>query len=729
MPIAITEEQRAVQESIRDWAAGAGSEDVRALETAGTVEPWHDTGRWKELTSIGVFSIAVSEAAGGAGGGLVDLASALEQTADALVPGPVLGTAVAGVLLDSAGTAAPVLERIVNGRASVGVSAEPGTLVASDVGGRTRLDGHVPHVLALAGASHALLPARVPGQSEPVWFLLDADKIQLVERTSVDFSRPMAGATLDGVDVGPDEQLPASARPRELLIALAAAEASGVAGRALHTAVEHARVREQFGRVIGSFQAVKHLCAEMLCRVEQAAALAWNAARALDEGSGEYPLAVAAAGAAVFEDAFENTKDSIQVLGGTGITWEHDAHLYLRRATVMRQLFGDTAMWRGAAADLALSGARRSLSVGPGEIPEEAQSRRPEIRAEVERIAACDPGNRREQLAGSGYLFPEWPPPYGIGASPPLQLLVDQELERADVRRPDLVVGAWAAPTVLGHGTEEQKQRFLSPTLHGRITWCQLFSEPGAGSDLASLRTLATREDGGWRLRGQKVWTSVAHEADWAICLARTNTEAPRHRGITYFLVDMTSPGIDIRPLREITGDAMFNEVFLDGVFVPDDCVVGKVDDGWRVARSTLANERVAISAGSGLGDEVEDVLARAGGQDLGGTDRQRVGELVVRGLSVSVLGLRHTLRQIRGQPAAESSVAKLVGVRHRQDTAELGLDLLGPGGSVSDEDSSAAVHRFLNTRCLSIAGGTTQILRTVVAERVLQLPREERQA
>lgn len=738
MPIAITDEQRALQDSIRNWSAGAGSADVRALETAAAAErgPWHETPRWRELADLGVFAIAVSEKSGGAGGGLTDLASALEQTADALVPGPVLGTAVAGLLLDGQlmdghrldgqlpeGRPSPLLEQITRGGASVGVAADPGTLTASDDGGTTRLHGEVLHVLGGAGASHVLVPARISHQW--AWFLLEAGELRLTEHTSVDFSRPVASAVLNGAE--PDEHVPASARPHDLLVALAAAEACGVAGWCLRTAVDHARVREQFGRAIGSFQAIKHLCADMLCRLEHAGALAWNAARALDERSGEHPLAVAAAGAAVFEAAFQNAKDCVQVLGGTGFTWEHDAHLYLRRATALRQLFGDSAAWRGEVAELALSGARRSLEVGAGEIPADVEHQRTAIRAEIGRIARLDPDQQREQLAEAGYLAPEWPPPHGLGAAPPLQLLIDQELQRADVQRPALIVGAWAAPTVLAHGTGEQQRRFLRPTLRGDITWCQLFSEPGAGSDLASLRTRATREDGGWRLRGQKVWTSVAREADWAICLARTDPEAPRHRGITYFLVDMTSPGIDVRPLREITGDAVFNEVFLDGVFVPDDCVVGEVDDGWKVARSTLATERVAISAGSALGDETEQLLARAGKLDVGDEDRRRIGEVVAGGLAVSVLGLRATLRQIRGQPGAESSVEKLVGVQHRQDAAQLGLDLLGPAGAVVGEDSSAAVHRFLNSRCLSIAGGTTQVLRTVVAERVLGLPREDR--
>ena len=751
MSIAITEEQRAMQDSIRDWAAGSaarsGTADVRALEPGARGSesplrgaPWHEDPGWKELAGLGVFAMAVSEPRGGAGGGITDLAAALEQTAKALVPGPVLTTALAGVLLDRLADdpAATPLERIADGAASVGAAWRPGGLVAADSGSGIEVSGEADLVLGAANVSHLLLPASTPEGGE-VWFLVAADDpaVAVTERAQLDFSRSLGRITVDSVHIGPEMLLPASAseQVRDAVATLVAAEASGVAAWCLDAAVEHARVREQFGRVIGSFQAVKHLCAEMLCRVEQASSLAWNAARAWEQGSGELPLAASAAAATVLDVAVDNAKDCVQVLGGTGFTWEHDAHLYLRRATALRQLFGTrgresgaSASWRGRVADLALGGARRSLAEEAGELPEDVRRQRPQIRAEVERIAELEPQRRRVPLADSGYLAPQWPSPYGHDASPALQLLIDEELARAGVRRPDLVVGAWAVPTILRHGTDAQRDEFVMPTLRGETTWCQLFSEPGAGSDLASLRTSASREPGGWRLNGQKVWTSVARDADWAICLARTDPDAPQHRGITYFLVDMASAGIEIRPLRDITGQQLFNEVFLDGVFVPDERVVGEPGEGWRLARTTLANERVAISGGSSLGEDVERVLERARVADLGAMPeiRERIGGLVADGLSVSLLGLRTTLRQLRGQqPGPESSVAKLLGVRHRQDVSEMDLELLGPGGAAVDDDSDRAIHEFLNTRCLSIAGGTTQILRNLAAERILGLPRE----
>ena len=222
---------------------------------------------------------------------------------------------------------------------------------------------------------------------------------------------------------------------------------------------------------------------------------------------------------------------------------------------------------------------------------------RPGVRADVERVAAVSPGERRTELVETGLLMPHWPRPYGRGADAVEQLVIEEELARAGIERPDIVIAAWALPTILEHGTPAQRERFVLPSLRGELVWCQLFSEPGSGSDLASLRTRAERVEGGWRLTGQKVWTSLADRADWGICLARTDAEVPAHQGITYFLVDMRSAGIDVRPLREITGEALFNEVFLDEVFVPDDCVVAGEGDGWRLARTTLANERVAMGS------------------------------------------------------------------------------------------------------------------------------------
>ncbi|MEE2035223.1 acyl-CoA dehydrogenase family protein, partial [Rhodococcus chondri] len=365
--------------------------------------------------------------------------------------------------------------------------------------------------------------------------------------------------------------------------------------------------------------------------------------------------------------------------------------------------------------ELTRAGVRRQLGIDLSGY----EGERSRIRAEISDIAARPEEQRRAALADTGYLAPHWPPPYGRGAGAAEQILIQEELAAAGVARPDLVIGWWAVPTILEHGTAEQIERFALPTLRGEIEWCQLFSEPGAGSDLAALRTTAERVEGGWKLQGQKVWTSLAQQADWAICLARTDRDAPKHKGITYFLVDMKSAGLTVTPLREITGDALFNEVFLDAVFVPDDCVVGELGGGWKLARTTLANERVAMGGKSSLGAAIEGLLELSTPGDPIAEDR--IGAQIGEALAGSLLDLRTTLAQLEGQdPGAASSVRKLIGVRQRQDTAELTMDLAGEAGWIEGPLS----REFLNTRCLTIAGGTEQILLTVAAERLLGLPR-----
>ncbi len=507
-------------------------------------------------------------------------------------------------------------------------------------------------------------------------------------------------------------------RFRDLAATIFAAEAAGVARWALDTAVEYAKVREQFGKPIGSFQAVKHLCAEMLLRSQQVSAAAADAAVAVDAGDeAQLNLAAAVAAAIGIDAAKRNAKDCIQVLGGIGITWEHDAHLYLRRAYGISQFLGGRPDWARRVAVLTVHGVRRELNVDLDSVAH----LRPEIRAAVFGIAELPAAERQAALAESGLLAPHWPKPYGREASPAEQLLIDTELSAADVQRPDLVIGWWAVPTILQYGTAAQIDRFVAPTLRGEIIWCQLFSEPGAGSDLASLRTKAERGEGGWILNGQKVWTSAAHRAHWGICLARTDPDAPKHKGITYFLVDMRSPGIVIRPLREITGDELFNEVFFDDVFVPDEMVVGAVDDGWRLARSTLASERVAMAHGTALGNPMEQMLAGIAERQLDPADIDRLGELLLAAQVGALLDQRIAQLAVDGKDtSAEASARKLIGVRYRQALEEFRMEMSPGAGAIVD----SAVHGFLNTRCLSIAGGTEQILLTMAGERLLGLPR-----
>lgn len=692
MSIGISDEHVELAASLRKWAADLdGRELARAAEGDASAT---FTSAWEALVEMGVPTIGLPEAAGGGGGTPLDVAVALEACAHELVPGPLLGPVVAAALLGE-------LPDLPDG--PIGIV----------------LDG----VLWDApSATHVLVDV-----ADESWRLLPREAVEVTEAPGLDLTRRYGRVRVLDAAAGTEAPEVTTDLLRRTAVTLAAAEAAGVARWCLATAVEYAKVREQFGQKIGSFQAIKHLCAEMLETAEAVTASAWDAASvafgSVDSGGEEqWAFAADVAAETAFDGAVAVAKSCIQVLGGIGFTFEHDAHLYLRRALALRAIAGssDAAAERLTAA--AVAGVRRRVEL---DLEGRDDAVRPEVQEKVAALAALPDGERRGGFVETGYLTPHWPAPYGLGADAVTQIVIDQELARAGVSRPDIVIAGWALPTILEHGTDEQRERFVLPSLRGELVWCQLFSEPGAGSDLASLRTKAEKVEGGWRLTGQKVWNSVAERADWGICLARTDPDAPKHRGITYFLVDMrNSDGIEVRPLREITGKALFNEVFLDEVFVPDELVVGAVDDGWKLARTTLANERVAMGS-TRLSHSTERAveLAAAG---VTGAQRVEVGHAVALATVCGLLGVRSTLRSLAGQgPGAESSVAKLLGVRNRQDGAELVVALRGEAILVDDDEQLRAdVWELLNTRCLSIAGGTTQILRNVAGERILGLPR-----
>src|SRR4051794_891224 len=669
-----TADQHALSEAVRGYATNAGFLTAARAAVEGTVDALPPT--WPGLAAQELLALPFD-------GSAVDTCVAVEALGAALAAGPVVPTLVAALLVRRHGDddlRATVEQGLRDGSMSFALQVDDVL-----VGG--------------AAVSHLLIS--LDGQ----WSVVQATSVHLTSYAGIDPSRRVA--RLDEVvpDAAVVGRLPAATdiEVHEALTTLLTAEASGVAWWCVETAVDYAKVREQFGRPIGSFQAVKHRCADMLADLGLARAAAWDAANALEGGDQEpasRSLAVAVAAATSLEAAVECAKSCIQVLGGIGFTWEHDAHLYLKRALGSRQLVGGTAGWQLQAARLAGGGARRTRSV---ELGAEADGVRAEVREFLRTLDGLDDTKRRIAIADAGYLVPHWPVPYGRAAGPLEQLVIDEQFRAAGVARPDLVIGNWALPTILQYGTDEQRSRFAPPTLHGDISWCQMFSEPGAGSDLASLQTKATRVEGGWSLSGQKVWTSGAQRAHWAICLARTSSGEKRHHGITYFLVDMKSPGIDVRPLRELTGDALFNEIFLNDVFVPDDCVVGEVDGGWRLARTTLANERVAMSTTTGIGAGLDEVLAHTATDPV--LD-DRLGELLAQVQTASALGLRTTLRQIGGlAPGPASSVRKLVGMHHTQDARELALEVLGPDGALLDGAAADAARLFLSTRALTIAG------------------------
>ena len=703
MPATISDEQSAARELVRDWAAGSTSlEAVRDVEQ-GAPDAWRAP--FDALAALGIFGVALPEELGGADGTVADLCAMLEEAAAGLIPGPVATTALATLVLD--GAQGDLVEALASGQRTAGLALRAELTLTGE-----RVSGTAATVLGATAEGVLLLPAG------DTWVLVDAtaDGVVVERRKATDFSRPLARVTIDGAPATTLD-VPAQ-RVVDLAATVAAAEAAGVARWLLTTATEYAKVREQFGKPIGSFQAIKHMCAEMLLRSEQASVAAADAARAAGE-SDDQQLSIAAALAASvgIEAATANAKDCIQVLGGIGITWEHDAHLYLRRAYGIGQFLGGRSHWLRRVAALTQQGVRRDLHIDLASVAD----LRPEIASAVAEVAAAPQDRRQVVMAETGLLAPHWPRPHGRDAGPAEQLLIDQELAAAGVTRPDLVIGWWAVPTILEHGSAAQVEQFVPPTLRGELQWCQLFSEPGAGSDLAALRTKAVRAEGGWKLTGQKVWTSAAQKAHWGVALARTDPDAPKHKGITYFLIDMTSPGIVIRPLREITGDELFNEVFFDDVFVPDEMVVGAVDDGWKLARTTLANERVAMAQGTALGNPMEELLRALSEADVDDAQQDRLGALICTAQVGSLLDQRIAQLAVGGRdPGPQASARKLIGVRYRQALAEFRMELSDGAGAVENQQ----VHDFLNTRCLTIAGGTEQILLTMAGERLLGLPR-----
>ncbi|MEU8778613.1 acyl-CoA dehydrogenase family protein [Streptomyces sp. NPDC048606] len=710
MGIGITQEQRELAEAVRGWVARTvPPEEVRGLldgpPRAGARPAW-----WDALAAAGLLEPHLE------GGTLLDLAVVVEEAARGALPGPFLPSALASVLLDRAG-AEPLDGRIG------AVALDPGTLTATTApdGGHV-LDGLAPPVLGAGEAELVLLAAETARGTR--WFAVDAAALDVRTHESADPTRPTAEVRARAVTVGPDRLLELDeALVRDLACVLFAADACGTAAWAVRTAAEYAKTREQFGRPIGRFQGVKHLCADMLVRLEQARALAWDAAGSAHESPETRSLVAALAAGTALDAAWSCAKDCIQILGGIGFTWEHDAHIHLRRALVARQLLGPGDEHRVRAVRLAAAGARRALRL---ELPEAAEVHREGARAAAHAARGLDPAAARKALAPTGYAAPHLPPPYGRGAGPLEQLVVQREMEAAGVRISELGIATWILPSLIAYGTDAQREAWVLPTLRGDATWCQLFSEPGAGSDLASLRTRAEQtEDGSWKVNGQKVWTSSAHTADFGILLARTDPTAPKHKGLGYFVVDMRhTPGIDVRPLKEITGEALFNEVFLDDVLLPADALVGAPDGGWRVARNTLGNERVHMADQMTFDTGLEALLARSA--DLDGSHRARIGALAAEAHALACIGLRTTLQQVSGlEPGAGASVRKLVQTPHQQRTAELALELLGPRGAVREGAGERAVHGVLMSRCLTIAGGTTQVQLNVVAERMLGLPRD----
>ena len=388
-------------------------------------------------------------------------------------------------------------------------------------------------------------------------------------------------------------------------------------------------------------------------------------------------------------------------------------------------------------------------------------------RGEVREWLRTHPQPTARQLAEDGWVAPHWPRPWGRDADPVTQLIIDDEFARAGVKRPSNQIGiGWAAPTIIAAGTPEQQERYVLPALTGEEVWCQLFSEPGAGSDLADLSTRAVRDGDEWIVNGQKIWTTGAHYSQFGILIARTNPDVPKHDGITYFICPMDAPGIEIRTITNIAGAQSFNEVFFTDVRIPHANVVGEVDDGWRLAKITLGNERVSLSTGGalwGFGPTASELIAHCRRRsDITAVMRQRLAALYCEEKVLDIIRLRTLSARLRGeQPGPEASIRKIMADEHGQKVMEAARDVIGAdamlrgeqrrpindntvqGGTVGEgtvegskvEGSGDAGSKDLTARswysgymfskALTIGGGTGEVQRNILGERVLGLPAE----
>jgi len=712
MSIAITEDHRALAATASDFLA---KRDARGAARALLEAP--DEGRppfWDDLVALGWLGLAVPEELGGSGFGIEELVVVVEELGRAVAPGPFVPTVIASAVLAAVGgeAAKTHLPGLADGSVAGAVA----------LGGSVTVDGDTasgPAGAVLGGGLAGLLLVAV---GDDVAVVEVGDGVTVETPPNLDPTRRTARVTLDGAPV---TVLPGARRTLvDLSRVILAAEAVGMARECTEQAAAYAKERIQFGRPIAMFQAVKHHCANMVVATELATSAVWAAARAAATGGDQltYAAAVAATLAAPAADLCANL--NTQVHGGIAITWEHDAHLYMRRATTLLT-FLQAEEAAEDITDLTRRGVTRAKTV---ELPPEAEAIRDEVRAFAARIRDLTPEDQRTELIESGYVMPHWPAPWGRAAGAVEQLVIEQEFDEAGVKRPAYGITGWVILTLIQYATEDQVARWVRPALTQDVIWCQLFSEPDAGSDAAGVKTRATRVDGGWLINGQKVWTSGAHVAGMGFATVRTNPDVPKHEGITVVVIDMHAEGVEVRPLKMTTGNSEFNEVFFDDVFVPDDDVVGPVDGGWTVARATLGNESVSIGGGQGGMSMPGSALIApfdAHPERLTG-GAGRIGRYIADHQAMGLLNLRSANRAVAGgAPGPEGAMTKLILSEIGHEAAAVLTELNGPDAAFMDGAGGMSNLLVLMHRGMSIAGGTSEIKRNQIGERILGLPRD----
>jgi alkylation response protein AidB-like acyl-CoA dehydrogenase len=761
------------------FAPSQDAEDLRAVVrdfldkrcTESDVRRWMesetgwDTALWTQLaTELGLHGLTVPERLGGSDATPVELGVVFEEFGAALYGGPFLASIglAASALLEVGGPDADaLLPGIADGStvttlAWAGPEPAASTLQASDAGG-WRISGTAPVVVDGTTADLVLVAAATP--AGPALFAVAGTTPGLTRHalTPLDSTRRLAELSFDRtparlIGSGAD----ALRRAWHLGLLYLASEQLGGAARVLDMTVSYARTRIQFGRAIGSFSTIKHRCADLLVEVEAARSVVWHGLWSAVNDPATLPAAAALARAVASDTYRSVTTASVQIHGGIGFTWEHPLHLYLKRAKSSQLLFGTPSTHRAALAAMVGVTGEATVPLPAAAPAEDLGPAAAELDAAITAFLAAHPVPAPDDVAGdrafrearfdAGLAMVAYPEGCGgRGLDPGLQPMVEERFLAAgavDHFTSNVIGLGMGMATIVAHGTDEQKRRFLRPCFSGEEIYCQLFSEPGAGSDLAGLATRAVPDGDDFIVNGQKVWTSLAHTARRGILVARTDPNAPKHAGLTYFVIDMTSPGVEVRPLRQLTGEDEFNEVYLTDVRVPGDCLLGGLGNGWKVAMTTLANERVALGrkfVRRGEGSIAHAVRTFRAAAAEGRTDAASLEKLMVLWTQAEAARLTsaRAAAAATGQPGPEGSIAKLQMAELNKAIYELCVDLLGQQGLLIDHyrrfaptgtalDGMRDIRKsWLRSLANSIEGGTSEIQRTILGERVLGLPGE----
>jgi len=796
-----TEVQRMLRDAAADFFA-ADRPAQRLREWRGKL-PGHERARWQRMAGLGWLGLCLPEALGGSGLGAAEAVVLLERCGRALAPEPL----VAGALLpawallhgDSLALRERWLPVLARGEVQLALAAGDdgddgddgdgghgghgggagggaderanvdtetsrdrrdrrdgaGTLRATARGAGFVLDGRLRFVAGAAGADAFVVASQ--GPQGPLLLLVEAGQrgLQMTTQPRVDggfwSELRFEGAELAAAQLlaGPARAQAVLQRALDLARIAQAAELLGVMSQALETSVAYIAMREQFGRAIGTFQALQHRAVDLLIQVELTRSVVLQSAAAADaHGSDARRLAIAAsqAKARASAAALEVTKGCIQLHGGIGYTDECNIGLYLKKAMFGAAWLGNAAAHRRRYNALAGTGNGEGEDAGApeliagGEPPIRRDELRrwladnfpPEWRFPASRMSLKETRAWHDKLYAKGWVAPNWPKAYGgMGLSGYEQVALQSEFDRHGiVTAPNMAV-IMLGPLIIRYGTEQQRREVLPRILSGEVRWCQGYSEPSAGSDLASLRTTAVLDGDEFVVNGQKIWTSFAHEADWIFLLVRTDPKAKKQEGISFLLADMRTPGITVKRIRNLGGNAEFCETFFDNVRVPKANLVGAMNQGWTMAKSLLGSERIMIGNPRGARAPFARLaeLARAASLDRDPAWRARHEQLRLDIDDLEAMFVRCVEVLRRGHELGpEVSMLKIWITEAQQRVADLMLETAGAAG-VSDESIAlpgGALHPaqvFFAARPASIYGGSNEIQRNILAKAVLELP------